>query len=165
MTLKGWLLGIFGVAIILEIVLIVLPEGKTGKYIKGFFLLVLVLVIIKPIVDFKNNFKDYDINVSTNNSNYLTPQDNYLEYVVNVSIDDKTKQCKNLLENYGIKESEVKIEYTRTQGVEYVITKVNLNLKNAVIIGEDEHINIIKKAKNSLCECLNVSDGVIFIYE
>ena len=165
MTLKGWLLGIFAVAIILETVLIILPEGKTGKYIKGFFLLVLALVILRPIVDFKNNFKDFDINVSTNNSNDFTQQNDYLEYVVNVSVEEKIRQCKILLENCGIKESDVEIAYTRTQGIEYIITKVNLNLTNAVIIGQDEHKNIIEKAKNNLCEYLNVSDGVIIIYE
>ena len=164
MEVRSWLISIFAVAVILEIVLIILPSGKTGKYIKGIFLLVFTLVILQPIVGVKDKLNDYRSSVNENSSQIYF-QDKYLDYVTDVFVDDKTNCCKLLLEECGIKGSEVEIEYIRSNGVEYKIQNVRINLKNAVIIGEDEHINIIEKAKRNLCEYLEVKDEVIIFCE
>ena len=73
--------------------------------------------------------------------------------------------CLVLVENCGIKGGCVELSYLRTKEVDFTITKVVLNLENAVIIGEDEHINIIEKAKKTVGEYLLVDEKVIEIYE
>jgi len=161
MTIKGWLLGVFSVVVIIELVFNILPEGKTNKYIKGFFLLILALVVLKPVTLVKDvvNF-DYNkqLNTSVNNVEFQTE---YLEYVVKNNVKSRERQCEILLENCKFKGAKVEIEYIHESGVEFTVKKVKVNLENAVINGDDEHINIIEKAREVLCEFLSIDSEAI----
>ena len=49
MNLSAWVLSIVGIVVLTLMVDIIIPEGKTGKYIKGVFAMLTVFVIAMPL--------------------------------------------------------------------------------------------------------------------
>lgn len=52
MNLSAWVLSIVGIVVLTLMVDIIIPEGKTGKYIKGVFAMLTVFVIAMPLPKF-----------------------------------------------------------------------------------------------------------------
>ena len=58
--MKEWIISITAVILITNIVCLILPQDKIGKYIKGIFSLLTMLVVIKPIINVKDFSYNYD---------------------------------------------------------------------------------------------------------
>ena len=56
MNLSAWVLSIVGIVVLTLMVDIIIPEGKTGKYIKGVFAMLTVFVIAMPLPKIFNNY-------------------------------------------------------------------------------------------------------------
>ena len=60
-NMKEWILSIGTIIILTTIADLILPDGKIGKYIKCFFSLLVMLVILTPIINYKNNNLNIDM--------------------------------------------------------------------------------------------------------
>lgn len=60
MNLSAWVLSIVGIVVLTLMVDIIIPEGKTGKYIKGVFAMLTVFVIAMPLPKIFNSEFDLE---------------------------------------------------------------------------------------------------------
>ena len=57
--MKDWIISIVSVVLITNIVCLILPQGKMGRFVKNIFSILTVLVIIKPLIYLKNGNFDF----------------------------------------------------------------------------------------------------------
>lgn len=160
--MKEWIVSIGVVVIILSIISLLIPDGKMGKYVKCVFSLLIVFVVLKPIVFIGEGDQiftnDYDgVQVET------TYQEEYLSYIKQKKIYELEKNCEKLMENHTIFNSKIKVVCQNDSLLDFSIKKVEINLQNAVIKSNKEHIDIIEEAVNSLAEYLDVSKTIVEI--
>ena len=160
--MKAWIVSIIAVVIITAIISLILPEGKTGKFIKSIFSLFIVFTIIKPMFYLKNNeFKYEDIF----NQSEIELQFGFIEYVFQSKIDEYENNCIEILENSGVNNAFVEIIYSNDKETTIKIECVLINLENSVIISDKSHIDIIKEIKFNVANYLRISDDLVKIYE
>ena len=153
--MKSWLLSVLGAVILTSVLSMVLPEGKTKKAVSNIYSLVAFVIIFKGIsfitLDlYKNNFNieiQEDLLVFVNSENKKILEDD----------------CIKILENYGIKNSVVTIIYGLNDNNVNVPKSVIINLRSAVIISVEEHIDIIDKAKKNIAEYFDIEQKNVVI--
>lgn len=160
--MKKWILSLGIVVIIVAIISLILPEGKLGKYIKGVCSLIVILAVLQPLL----NLKQIEVNFNTLiNGNEATIQVDFINYISGAKIKEYEKNCNLLAENVGLEYIETVIEYSINDDAKIVIKKVNLNLKDAVIISDKEHIDIIEEVIDAVAKYLNVNKEIVVVYE
>ena len=159
--MKEWILSVCAVTILTVIVGMILPQGKMGKFIKSIFSLIIMLVILKPILSFDLDDLHFDMGVGNTEVVY---QKNYLDYVNQKKIDSVESDCADVLYNIGVSGANILLDFSTDENYEIMITKVNINLENAVIISGNKHIDIIEEIKNALSEYLSVNKEIMVIY-
>lgn len=101
--LDAWMIGIVGVIALGVLLEILLPEGQTGKYVKGAFSLLVVFVIAAPLPSLFGALKDWDPDYSDVAPDYGFVAETAEEYA---------RGCEERLEEalgYNGYESEVKV--------------------------------------------------------
>lgn len=160
--MKKWILSLGIVVIIVAIISLILPEGKLGKYIKSICSLIVILAVLQPLL----NLKQIEVNFNTLiNGNDATIQVDFINYISGAKIKEYEKNCNLLAENVGLEYIETVIEYSINDDAKIVIKKVNLNLKDAVIISDKEHIDIIEEVIDAVAKYLNVNKEIVVVYE
>lgn len=157
--MKNYLLTISTTVLLTSVVSLILPEGKMGKYIKSFFSVLVLLVIISPVVslselDLKNTFSDSKV-----------IQEDYLEYIYTSKTSSLEKDCVNILKNFGVENAKVEIQYDIGENYEYSIKNAIIYLCDAVINSNGEHINNIEESISNISNYLQVERKFIKIYE
>lgn len=161
-NMKEWLLSICVVILLTAVISLILPEGRIGAYIKSFFSIIVVLVVVSPIMKIKDlNYNFSDV-VNIDNVIY---QEDFLRFVNKEKIKSLESDCVKLIDKCGVKNSKVNIDYLVNSEYLYSIEKVKIFLDNAVIKSDKEHINIIEEISNAVAERLNISLESIFVYE
>lgn len=84
--MANWILSIVGIICLGILIEIVLPQGKTTKYIKGVFSLVVILVIVSPLP--KLIGKEYEINFDGFDISHSVEQTISLEQSISKKIQD-----------------------------------------------------------------------------
>lgn len=158
-SISNWILSIIGMVLVLLLIDVLLPNGKTSKIIKSVLAVCFVLVIIMPIrnIDF-NNF-DY--------RNFFTDFTIDQEFVENVRenmVENLKKDCENNLENSGYLNVSVDFE-TSNIDENLQIKKVYVDLRNLVLLDEklniDKYTNIIAIIKS----LVNIEEDCVVFYE
>lgn len=117
-------------------------------------------IILRPIlsnsysIDNVLNFIYSDIEI----------QQGFIDEINVKKIDNITNFCKQLLENNGIKDADVKILYVADDNQKLIIEKISVNLKNSVIISDDMNIDIIGRTKSLIASNLNIKEEMVEIY-
>ena len=155
--MKSWVLSVGAAIIITTIITIILPEGKLGKTIKFVFSIMVMLIMIKPIVYIKN--KDFNIDTSLvyNEINY---QNDYLSYISKTKAAKFEQNCNKILENNGINNADVLIEYSEDGQGGLIIECVKINLFN---VNDDNTQILTKTVINEIKNFLNVDEKIIKI--
>lgn len=160
--MKTWIISLGTIIILSSLISIILPEGRLNKFIKCYFSLIVMVVMVQPITTIKSlNFSFENVF----NDNQIELQYNYLEYVANVKIDNYVKNCIKIAEGKGITGLIIEIEYDIDENNTISFNKILLNFKNSVIISDKEHIDIIEEVKFSICEYLAVEQNKVVIHE
>lgn len=161
-NMKNWLLSICVTVIIISVFTIIAPQGKIGKFIKSIFNIALVLVIVKPVI---NIDMDSVISKIINSGNEVVFQTEYLNVISERKADIYEKNCILIIEDCGVNDASVVIDYILEEDGFFHIENVSVNLKNSVFISDKEHIDIIDEIRERLGEYLNVKSEAIDIYE
>ena len=163
--MKEWILSVAAIIILVEIISIILPDGKMNKYIRGTFSFLIILVILQPIINF--NFDKYSKFSFSNDEqeNNIEYQDEYLGVVFENKVKILESDVDKILTQFGIFDAIVKIKYDIDDMKNLNVTNVEINLENAVINSDKEHINIIEQAKDGVANYLSVDKGVVNFYE
>ncbi len=160
--MKAWILSVSAVILLTSIIVLILPENKISKYVKSIFSLLVMLVIISPIIKIQNEQVDFS-NVfyeSTVNVDY-----DFIKYINSQKILEYEKNCKKLLEQLGVNNATIVIYYTILGDGSIQIKSTTINLINAVIKTDSEHIYIIEDIKEVISEYLSIKKININIME
>ena len=160
--MKDWIISVSAVVIITAIVTLILPEGKMGKYVKSIFCILILLTIIKPLVFLKDLEFNYE---SILTKNAIVLQEDFIGYTLEKQVNQTINKCKNLLEDIGVNDPTINIDYTIDSNFNPNIRQVIVNLKNSVIISDKEHIDIIKEVKNIISSYLFIEKNLVMVYE
>ena len=160
--MKDWIISVITVVLITSIICLILPQGKMGKYVKNIFSILTMLVIIKPIISLKEKDFNFEQAISANN---IVLQHDYIEYINNKRIDEYKENCLKIIENKGVKNSMVSIDYLIEENENIKITYVQINLQNSVIISDKQHIDIKEEMITDIATYLNVKKSVVTIYD
>lgn len=159
--MKEWLLSVFTAVLIVSVICIILPQGRLSKFVKPFVSMIVIIIILSPIInlneDFESimNFKTVAVETDTE----------FLNYIAKSKIDVYTENCKKTAQKNGINGSEILIEYNVEYDGAINIIWVSVNLQNAVITSENEHIVILQRLKKDLSEYLGIDETGVKIYE
>ncbi len=142
--MQGYILSIAGAVLLSALIAVVSPEGKMGKFIKGASKLVLILVMIAPFASaLKKGEFSFTSGKITLDSAYLEECSNQMEQ------NDEAIIRAYLKEEYSII---VYVEVERNAEVGFAMQKIQVNITDFGIIGQDERINIMTQIEKTLEE-------------
>lgn len=157
-SMKTWVLSIVIIVFSISVISLIFPTGKLGKFIKAIFSFVLIFVVLKPAVEIKN----FDYNIEdVFNKNEVVIQDLYLEYINDKKIEGYKNNCIKLMEKSGVYNADIIFKYEIDKYGKFVFKIVSLNLENAVINSDKEHIVIIETVKSEIKRYLNLNEDFI----
>lgn len=154
--MKIWVLNLVGISLMGILIEILLPSGKTNKYIKGVLSLVTISVVISPIISiFTNqsaikNFFDQDIVVD----------EQFVASTNQSSNQREEKLIESMLESQGYKGVEINI--IPSSDSQNKIEFVKICTKNMVIDSENSNIDIKGKITNLVSKRLKIDVGKIY---
>lgn len=154
--MKIWVLNLVGISLMGILIEILLPSGKTNKYIKGILSLVTISVVISPIISiFTNqstikNFFDQDIVVD----------EQFVASTNQSSNQREEKLIESMLESQGYKGVEINI--IPSNDSQNKIEFVKICTKNMVIDSENSNIDIKGKITSLVSKRLKIDVGKIY---
>jgi len=154
--MKIWVLNLVGISLMGILIEILLPSGKTNKYIKGVLSLVTISVVISPIISiFTNqstikNFFDQDIVVD----------EQFVASTNQSSNQREEKLIESMLESQGYKGVEINI--IPSNDSQNKIEFVKICTKNMVIDSENSNIDIKGKITSLVSKRLKIDVGKIY---
>ncbi|MEG1527737.1 MAG: stage III sporulation protein AF [Clostridia bacterium] len=159
--LSVWAIAVIGVVILTVLVDIIIPDGQTNKYIKGIMAIIVIFVIIQPLpIIFNSNLADL---TTSDNQDPITIDTNFIEFVNNLSAQERENSLIIYLESKGYKKVECQIVYANSNNIR-LVEKVLLNLNNLVIDKNISHINIKEKIIDITAKFLSIEKGQVMIY-
>ena len=160
--MDAYILSVCGAVIISSLVTILLPDGKTGKFINGVLKLFCLLVILVPLFVF---FKNGSCETAGSAAEGEISLD---EEFIGDFYDEFANEEARAVE----KKIEEELSVTVTAQIEwdfvdyaYEVSKVKIKIENFGMYGKDEHILVISKIEESVCALLNVRAEAVEIYE
>ena len=161
--MKEWIVSVVAVVFIVSISSYIVPEGKIGSYIKGIFAFLLIFVIIKPIFSINNN--DFNLQSLTASSANIEVQTDYLDYVYYKKYQNLATDCIKSLRQIGVENASIDIKYFIDGNKVFVLEKIIINLQNAVMNTNKEHIDIIEEIRTAVSTLLKIDKKLVIIYE
>ena len=160
--MTGYLLSIIGVVVLGVLVDIVLPKGEMSKYIKSFFGIFTVLVIISPVPKLLNS--NYDFSQLFYNQASTTIDKDFVEVTNKKIVEQLEITVEKNCEKIGYMGVKCEIESILEEN-KLVIKKVIINLKNLVISQNMVHINKYTEIVQAVKQVINVDKEQIVFNE
>lgn len=120
--MSAWVMSIVGVICLGILLEIVLPEGKTSKYIRGAFSIVVVLVIVAPLPSLVKKEWKFEFDDS-----YFSVDEEYVANVNSAYRDSVEGDLKSYLARCGYEVVDVKICYDESKCVDIVSLSIRRN--------------------------------------
>lgn len=135
--MQGYILGVCGAAILSALITILLPEGRTGKFVTGILRLFCLLVLLLPLFSLAESFS-FTLNGKAE------PDRAFLEYMC----EERAREEEQDFEALALEKLDAEVDVTLTAEVvewEYVVSKVTIKIIKTGMNGEDGHIFIIER--------------------
>lgn len=155
-----YLLNIVGVVFLIIVVDLILPEGKTSKYIKSIVSIFVIAVILSPVITIIKN--GFDFNALFVNGSYQVDNE-LLESVNRQNIELLEKDLVLFLDKEGYGGVEVMISTVFEQS-ETKINYIYVNLCDLVISENLAHIDYYTKIKELIGKQINIEAERIVLY-
>lgn len=141
--MKAYILSIAGAVLLGAVLSIVVPNGKTGTFLKGMAKLLILSVMIAPLTALLKDpsFISADSPSITIDGEYLENASDMME-----EADERTISSAILL-SYGIS---AQVNVSRSDESPFSYEKIAVKITDFGINEEDEHIHIIEKIKAAL---------------
>ncbi|MBR2498280.1 MAG: stage III sporulation protein AF [Clostridia bacterium] len=160
--MKSYVSNLIISSFVFTIFILIIPSGKMTKSVKTTIGLILIILVFSPLVKLKNidiNMNDFifkdDIEIQTN----------FIEYVYQEKAKSLENNCENISKELGVSNAEFSVVYAINVENQFEVEYIEINLKNAVINSEIEHINIIEKVKKNISEYLDIDYKNVVVYE
>lgn len=140
--MKAYILAVCGAAILSALVMLLLPPGKTGKFIGGILKLFCLLVMLLPLLFFFTDFKT-SFGASSQEEG-MQPDGAFIESVFSRRAEQEEESLEALLKKEFSVEAEAQIGW---KSVEYAftVTDVLVSVKDFGIYENGEHILITEQ--------------------
>lgn len=155
-----YILTITGAVVIIAVSEILMPEGKTAKYVKSALSVFLVFIIISPIANFFNKGIDY--------KDIFKQDVLQSDYTFTAKLNEQRakameKSAQKYLEQKGYENILVKVLYSGSkEGIE--VDFIHLDLTYFEFNGDSQHIYIIDNIIDLTAEYFNVSKERVYTY-
>lgn len=154
--MKEWVISVVCSLIIVCVCSIITPKGKTSKIVESVLSVVFLLTVFSPLISGKATFSlssDGDL------SDEIIVQREYLDYIAEKTVENKKANCIKFLENYGINDASVQIEYTVSDFETVKIKKV------VVTVNKENENKDFSEVIKSLTEITNCDDVTVKLNE
>ena len=162
MNLSAGVLSIVGIVVLTLMVDIIIPEGKTGKYIKGVFAMLTVFVIAMPLPKIFNS--EFDLEEFLQQNTSASADYDVLENIYYMRLERLEQKIITSAESEGIKNMEVKINALNNNSF-VEIQSIEINLKNVVIEGKNPNINIVDIVIDLVSKAAETDKSAVKVYE
>lgn len=160
--MNEYLLSIIGVTTLGVVISIVMPTGNMSKYIKSFFGLFTILVIISPVPKILNsNFDFYSLFYNYSSEQIDT---DFVDATNKKIVAELEKLIIVSCENSGYSGVKCEIE-SNLENNQLIIKKININLQNLVISQNMVHINKYTEIVQAVRQVVNVDEEKIVLDE
>ena len=159
--MNQWLYSIVVSVIITTIISMILPDGKLRKTIQCIFSIVLILIVINPILNANKKSYSFISNDYVIENNISTE---YLNFIYDIKSECMSNDCIEILSENGISNAEILVNYAINEDYSFSIKLINVNLSNAVISSNKEHIVVIEEVKSILSNELNIKKDKVIVY-
>ena len=160
--MDAYILSVCGAVIISSLVTILLPDGKTGKFINGVLKLFCLLVILVPLfVFFKNGSFD---TAGSAAEGEISLDEEFIGGFYDEFANEEARAVEKKIEEELSVTVTAQIEWDFVDYA-YEVSKVKIKIENFGMYGKDEHILVISKIEESVCALLNVRAEAVEIYE
>lgn len=160
--ISSWILSILGVILLSILVDIILPDGKSSKFIKGVFGYLIIIVILVPIFKFitKKEFNFDDIFKSSP----VNVQPDFIASVRRQYLTTLENEIKNKCEEEGLKNIKIGIE-ADVFAENMTIIQISVDVQNIVIDKNSSHKDIKTTITNIILKNINIEKELIVFYE
>lgn len=156
----AWALNVFSSVFFTSVISFLLPSGKISKFVKPILSIIVLFIIISPIVNYNEIFESVN---QENNLQYIGFDQNFLNYVGESKIGIYREKCSEIAKKNGITGEDILIKYIIDDSGKLQILGVDINLKNAVISSEEEHIVILRRVVEEIGDLVGIdSSGVSY---
>lgn len=162
MNLSAWVLSIVGIVVLTLMVDIIIPEGNTGKYIKGVFAMLTVFVIAMPLPKIFNS--EFDLEEFLQQNTSASADYDVLENIYYMRLERLEQKIITSAESEGIKNMEVKINALNNNSF-VEIQSIEINLKNVVIEEKNPNINIVDIVIDLVSKAAETDKSAVKVYE
>ena len=162
MNLSAWVLSIVGIVVLTLMVDIIIPEGKTGKYIKGVFAMLTVFVIAMPLPKIFNS--EFYLEEFLQQNTSASADYDVLENIYYMRLERLEQKIITSAESEGIKNMEVKINALNNNSF-VEIQSIEINLKNVVIEEKNPNINIVDIVIDLVSKAAETDKSAVKVYE
>ncbi|MFR6056225.1 MAG: hypothetical protein ACLUHK_06545 [Eubacteriales bacterium] len=153
-----YILSIVSVILLTGAVGIILPEGKTGKFIKSVFAVATLVVILTPLI----NLKGQEVPAFGGNDDVVYDE-GYFDYIDYEKSESMSDTLEKILKDEGY-ESLVQVYYERVDN-KFKVTKVLIFLQNPGISGQDEHIYIPSEIIQAVASYCGIGEDKVIVNE
>lgn len=159
--METYILSVCGAVLVSAVAVILMPEGKIGKFLDGILKLFCMLVILLPIPGLLGTFLNND-GGAEGSAGEVSMDSDFIGYVFSMRAESEEEAlCQKLNQEYGIGvQAQILWEYAEYA---YNVTKVLVKIENFGIYGEEEHIFVIEQAKE--CAESMFPDAEVEVYE
>lgn len=159
--MQAYIWGVCGAVVITALAVLLLPEGKTGKFIHGILKLFCLLVMLTPLFGLFEQFLAGGSPGGADTSAGAELDDEFIEYMFSRRAREEEQDLEDwTAEEFGVTaEAQVLWEYAEYS---YNVTEVKINIKNFGMNGEDEHIFIIGQIETRLKEWLPEAEVTVY---
>lgn len=142
--MKAYILSIAGIILLSAVVSMIVPNGKTGSFVRGMMKLLILAVVAAPMIGW---LKTGDFEFS---SAPIGEDAAYLETCsVLASRKDGEEIARYLSQEFGVTAD---AEAERSADGRYALEKITVKIYDFGIIGQDGHIDSISRIRSALEE-------------
>lgn len=151
--LSSWVLSIAGICILSVLIDLFLPGGQISSHIKTVFNFIIIFVIIAPIPKFIKNYQvDYSSFINTSE---IELQEDYIYQLNRDKLTALENEIKNGIKSRGILNVDIAISADIfVKAME--INGIFVDLTNAVIEKNEQHIDIKKEVEEVILSKVNI---------
>ncbi len=152
--MKEWVLSVTASLLIVVLISVIIPEGKTSRVLNSVLSMVFLLTVFSPLIKTANGFVNSAEYV---NSQSVYLQTDYIEFVAAKNVENKKQIYIDFLKKYGINDVSMQIEYS-VNGFDGVsISKINVVLKSSEINNSDISEKDVIKSVSDYFNCKSVT--------
>lgn len=138
--MKAYILAVCGAAVISALIAILLPGGKTGKFINGVLKLFCLLVMLVPLFSL---FTEQKV-IFSEGSGEMEVDSSYVEAVFAQRAEEEEDRIEAFIQEEFAVQASVRIGWSAVEN-DYIVEEVRITVQNFGIYPSDEHIFIIEQ--------------------